>query len=217
MCGRFTLRTPMTVLIRQFQIDLGADQQLPLRFNVAPTQDIPVVRYTDDGRELTLMRWGLIPSWSKDPKSGPLLINARSETAAEKPAFRSAFKTRRCLIPADGFYEWKKAGNKKQPYYFRLTDGQPFAFAGLWEKWQVIESCTILTTEANELAAQMHDRMPVILSPNDYAEWLDPLAKEPGKLLTPFPASEMSAIPVNPIVNNARNEGPACIEPMVEA
>jgi putative SOS response-associated peptidase YedK len=206
----------MSVLIQQFQIDLGADQKLPLRFNIAPTQDIPVVRYTDAGRELTLMRWGLIPSWSKGPTSGSLLINARSETAAEKPAFRSAFKTRRCLIPADGFYEWKKTGGKKQPYHFRLANGQPFAFAGLWEKWQAIESCTILTTEANELAAQMHDRMPVILSPNDYAEWLDPQAKDSGMLLTPFPASEMSAIPVNPIVNNARNEGPECIEPVVE-
>jgi len=122
----------------------------------------------------------------------------------------------RCLIPADGFYEWKKAGTKKQPYHFRLANGQPFAFAGLWEKWQAIESCTILTTEANELAAQMHDRMPVILSPNDYAEWLDPQAKDSGMLLTPVPASEMSAIPVNPIVNNARNEGPECIEPVVE-
>jgi len=173
-----------------------------------------VIRDTEAGRELTWMRWGFISPWSKDPNRGPLLINTRAETAAEKPAFRSAFKSRRCLIPADGFYEWKKAGNKKQPHYFRVAGGQLFAFAGLWEKWQAIESCTILTTEANELSAQIHDRMPVILSSNDYSEWLDPLAKEPGKLLTPFPASEMSAIPVNPIVNNARNEGPECVEPV---
>lgn len=204
----------MTVLIDQFQIEIGSDQQLPLRFNVAPTQDIPIVRQTDAGRELAIVRWGLIPSWSKDAKSGPLLINARSETAAEKPAFRSAFKSRRCLIPADGFYEWKKIGNKKQPYHFRLTDGQLLAFAGLWERWKEIESCTILTTAANELSAQFHDRMPVILSPNDYAEWLDPQAREPGKLMTSFPASEMAAVAVNPIVNNARNEGPDCIEPL---
>lgn len=203
----------MTVLVDQFQIEVGTDQQLALRFNVAPTQDIPIVRQTEAGRELAIVRWGLIPSWSKDAKSGPLLINARSETAAEKPAFRSAFKSRRCLIPADGFYEWKKIGNKKQPYHFRLTDGHLLAFAGLWERWKEIESCTIFTTAANELSGQFHDRMPAILSPNDYAEWLDPQSKEPGKLLTPFPASEMEAVAVNPIVNNARNEGPECIEP----
>jgi putative SOS response-associated peptidase YedK len=203
----------MTLLVDQFQIEIGTDQQLPLRFNVAPTQAIPVVRQTDAGRELAVVRWGLIPSWSKDPKSGPLLINARSETAAEKPAFRSAFKARRCLIPSDGFYEWKKIGNKKQPYHFHLANGQLLAFAGLWERWKEIESCTILTTAANELSGQFHDRMPVILSPNDYAEWLDPQAKEPRKLLTPFPASDMAAVAVNPIVNNARNEGPDCIEP----
>lgn len=204
----------MTLLVDQFQIEIGTDQQLPLRFNVAPTQDIPIVRQTEAGRELAIVRWGLIPAWSKDAKSGPLLINARSETAAEKPAFRSAFKSRRCLIPADGFYEWKKIGNKKQPYHFHLADAQLLAFAGLWERWKEIESCTILTTAANELSGQFHDRMPVILSPNDYTEWLDPQANEPGKLLTPFPASEMAAVAVNPIVNNARNEGPDCIEPL---
>jgi putative SOS response-associated peptidase YedK len=163
MCGRFTLRTPLSVLIDQFEINLGMEIQLPLRFNAAPTQDIPVVRLTDGGRELTLMRWGLIPSWSKEANSGTLLINARSETAAEKPAYRSAFKSRRCLIPADGFFEWQKVGKAKQPYYFQLADGKPFAFAGLWEKWKEIESCTILTTAANELVAPLHDRMPMPL------------------------------------------------------
>lgn len=216
MCGRFTLRTPLSVLIGQFQIILGTEIQLPLRFNVAPTQDIPVVRSTDGGRELTLMRWGLIPSWSKEANSGPLLINARSETAADKPAFRSAFKSRRCLIPADGFFEWKKVGKAKQPYYFQLADEKPFAFAGLWEKWTEIESCTILTTAANEMVASLHDRMPVVLSPNDYAGWLDVKAMEPGKLLDQYPASEMKTTPVNPIVNNARNEGAECIAPVAD-
>ena len=136
-----------------------------------------------------------------------------SETVAEKPAFRSAFKSRRCLIPSDGFYEWKQVGKKKQPYHFHLANGQLLAFAGLLERWNEIESCTILTTEANELSAQFHDRMPVILSPNDYDEWLDPNTKEPSKLLTPYPASEREAVAVNPIVNNARNEMPECIEP----
>jgi putative SOS response-associated peptidase YedK len=214
MCGRFTLRTPLSVLIDQFQINLGTEIQLPLRFNVAPTQDIPVVRTCEGGRELTLMRWGLIPSWSKEANSGPLLINARSETAAEKPSFRSAFKSRRCLIPADGFFEWKKVGKAKQPYYFQLADEEPFAFAGLWEKWTEIETCTILTTAANEMVTPLHDRMPVILSPNDYAEWLDVKTPEPGKLLDQYPASEMKTTPVNPIVNNARNEGTQCIAPV---
>lgn len=216
MCGRFTLRTPLSVLIRQFEIALQADLQLPLRFNVAPVQDVPVVRQTETGRELTAMRWGLLPSWTKDPKQAPLLINARSETLAEKPAFRAAFKSRRCLIPADGFFEWKALGGKKQPYYFQLQGGGPFAFAGLWERWQAIESCTIITTDANELSREFHDRMPAILSPNDYAAWLDPQAPEPGKLLTPYPAAEMTVAAVNPVVNNWRNDSPQCVEPLVE-
>jgi putative SOS response-associated peptidase YedK len=211
MCGRYTLRSKLNVLLRQFGAETSI-QQLPLRYNIAPTQDVPVIRQADAGRELVTMRWGLIPSWSKDPKKGPLLINARADTVAEKPSFRSAFKNRRCLIPADGFYEWKADGRKKQPYLFEVHDGEPFAFAGLWEQWKEIESCVIITTDANELSAQFHDRMPVILAPNDYAEWLE--SEEPGKLLTPYPASEMSATAVNPIVNNARNEGPECAEPI---
>jgi putative SOS response-associated peptidase YedK len=213
MCGRFTLRTRLNILLQQFHAELRDEVELPPRYNIAPTQDIPVVRLTDAGRELTTMRWGLIPSWSKDANSGPLLINARSETVSEKPAFRSVFKSRRCLIPADGFFEWKKVGKAKQPYYFQTADRGLFAFAGLWEKWEEIESCTILTTEANKLVAPMHDRMPVMLSPNDYAEWLDSNPPEPAKLLDQFPASDMIATPVNPVVNNARNEGPECIEP----
>jgi putative SOS response-associated peptidase YedK len=141
------------------------------------------------------------------------LINARSETVAEKSAFRSAFKSRRCLIPSDGFYEWKQVGNKKQPYHFHLANGQRLAFAGLWERRNDIDSCAILTTEANELSAQFHDRMPVILSPNDYEVWLDPNVTDPSKLLSPYPASEIEAVAVNPIVNNARKEVPECIEP----
>jgi putative SOS response-associated peptidase YedK len=173
MCGRFTLRTKLNLLLQQFAAEASSDLELVPRYNIAPTQDIPVVRVADGKRELTLMRWGLIPSWTKDPKSGPLLINARSDTVAAKPAFRSAFKCRRCLIPADGYYEWMAEGKKKQPYWFRVRDGQTFAFAGLWERWHEIESCVILTTEANEMAAKLHDRMPVSLSPNDYERWLE--------------------------------------------
>jgi putative SOS response-associated peptidase YedK len=211
MCGRYTLRSKLNVLLRQFGAETNI-QQLPLRYNIAPTQDVPVIRQADAGRELVTMRWGLIPSWSKDPKKGPLLINARADTVAEKPSFRSAFKKRRCLIPADGFYEWKADGRKKQPYLFEVDGGEPFAFAGLWEQWKEIESCVIITTDANELSAQFHDRMPVILAPNDYAEWFD--SEEPGKLLTPYPAEEMTATAVNPIVNNARNDVPECVEPI---
>jgi putative SOS response-associated peptidase YedK len=214
MCGRFTLRTSLNILLTQFHAELRDDVNLVPRYNVAPTQDIPIVRQTDAGREISLAHWGLIPSWATDPKIGYKLINARSDTAPEKPSYQSAFKSRRCLIPADGFFEWQKIGTKKQPIYFRLADGGPFAFAGLWERWKEITSCTLLTTEPNELVANYHDRMPVILSPNDYAHWLDTSAPEPQKLLTSFPASEMVCYPVNPIVSNSRNEGEQCIEPL---
>lgn len=215
MCGRFTLRTPLHVLMRQFNLSAQTEWQLPLRFNIAPTQSIAVIVETDVGRELEQMRWGLIPSWSKDPKSGPPLFNARSETVAEKPSFRTALRRRRCLIPADGFYEWKKEGKLKQPFYIRRPDEQPFAFAGLWEEWQDARSCTILTTAANGLMAPLHDRMPVILSENDYNVWLDRRNEDEEKLtylFEPLPDDELIAYPVNPVVNNARNETADCIE-----
>ena len=214
MCGRFTLRTPLSVSIDEF--DLSLDQQLLVepRYNIPPTVNVPVVRLADDKRTLSLMRWGLLPSWTKDPKSAPLLNNARAETVAEKPSFRSAFKSRRCLIPASGFFEWKKEGKLKQPYLFRRPDDRPIAFAGLWETWNDIESCTIITTEANALMAPIHDRMPVVLGQNDYAQWLDPTAIELTSLLSPCPAEELVCYPVDPVVNNARNQGPQCIVPL---
>ena len=140
MCGRFTLRTKLNILLQEFHATLRDEIQLSPRYNIAPTQDIPVVRPADGERELTMMRWGLIPSWTKDPKKAPLLNNARGETVAEKPSFRSAFKSRRCIIPASGFYEWKREGKVKQPYLFRHPDDRPIAFAGLWETWNDIES-----------------------------------------------------------------------------
>jgi putative SOS response-associated peptidase YedK len=165
------------------------------------------------------MRWGLIPSWADDPKIGYKLINARAETVAGKPAFRNAFRQRHCLIPADGFYEWHAAGTKaKQPWHIRRKDGRPFAFAGLWEHWNApesppVESCTIITTDANEVVRPIHDRMPVILDPADYAAWLDPrdptIAQE---LLRPCPAEVMTAFPVSSMVNNPKNEDPRCLE-----
>lgn len=222
MCGRFTIHTLMNRLLQEFGIE-NVSWEVPQRYNVAPTQDIPVVRQQDGKPTLSPLRWGLIPSWAKDPKIGYTTINARSETAAEKPAFRSAMKSRRCLIVADGFYEWKREGKNKQPWLFRRGDEQPFAFAGMWERWEKgdkpLETCTILTRSANTLMAPIHDRMPVILSPNDYSAWLDPETKDAttlAYLFEPFPADELVAYPVNPIVNNARNEGPQCIEPVGE-
>jgi putative SOS response-associated peptidase YedK len=225
MCGRFTLRTPLSTLIQQFQLAESPQVQLPLRFNIAPTQDVAAIRVAAAGgpRQLGLLRWGLIPSWAKDPAMGARMINARAETVSEKPSFRAAFRRRRCLVPADGFYEWKKIGRKKQPYYFRRRDDRPFALAGLWEQWwdnrerdgEPLETCTIITTEANELSQPIHDRMPVILDATDYDLWLDPDAqdKEPLQaLLQPYDASQLRADPVSTHVNNVRHDDPQCIE-----
>ncbi len=203
---------------------LDSAPELAPRYNVAPTQPVGIVRYANNiGRpEWTFALWGLIPSWSKDPGIGARLINARAETAPEKPSFRAAFKRRRCLIPADGFYEWKREGRARQPFHFTVADGL-FAFAGLWETWTgpdggEIDSCTILTTEANDLVATVHDRMPVILATEDYAEWLatgqDATPRELTSLrhlLRPFPAAQMAARPVGKYVNSPHNEGEACI------
>jgi putative SOS response-associated peptidase YedK len=171
--------------------------------NIAPTQDILAVTEREDGREATFFKWGLIPSWAKEASIGARLINARSETVAEKPAFRQAFKHRRCVIPADGFYEWQKTERGKQPFFFRMRDEQPFGFAGLWERWEgegrVVNSCTILTTKANEVLRPVHDRMPVILHPADYKLWLAADARELDlvrELLRHFPAEEMTGYPV---------------------
>src|SRR5208337_1215267 len=218
MCGRFTMTTPGRVVNDLFQ--LPEAPLLPLRFNIAPTQPVASVRKTADQgkRELVALHWGLIPSWAKDRKIGYGMINARAETAATKPAFRSPFRNRRCLVAADGFYEWQKTGGKKQPYYFRLTDGQPFGFAGLWDRWEspdgeLVESVTILTTEANELLRPLHERMPVILEPKEYDLWLDPSVRKPElvqPLLRPYRSEAMTAYPVSPWVNDARHDDPRC-------
>jgi putative SOS response-associated peptidase YedK len=219
MCGRYTLRTPPSVLVEHFR--LGFIPEMSPRYNVAPTQQIGIVRRADgDQREFAWAQWGLVPRWAKDPKIGNSMINARAETAAEKPAFRDAYRKRRCLIAADGFYEWKKTGAKtKQPYYMRLKDDRPFGIAGLWERCGELESCTILTTSPNELCANVHDRMPVILSPNDYDQWLDPALTDPADLqplLDAYPADEMLATPVSTHVNNVRNIDKACIAPAAQ-
>ena len=220
MCGRFTLGATAATLAAQF--DLATVPTWTPRYNIAPTQEVLVVLQPSPqaNREARLHRWGLIPPWAKDPSIGNRMINARAETVATKPAFRRAFKERRCLLLADGLYEWQRQERRKQPFYIRLRDGRPFAFAGLWEHWEgsegmAIQSCTILTTTSNEVVGRIHDRMPVILSPTDYDRWLDPSIQEPAvlqTLLRPYPADEMMAYPVSTRVNNPANDSPECVE-----
>ena len=218
MCGRFTQASDSEIIVRVF--DLPEKPTLAPRYNIAPTQDVAAVRAADGGRELVNLHWGLIPSWAKERAMGARMINARAETLAEKPAFRSAFRARRCLIVADGFYEWQKLGTRKQPHFIGFKDRRPFAFAGLWERWQgegsePVESCTIVTTEANELLAPIHDRMPVILDPGDFALWIDPGTKDSDRLaglLRPYPPEALQAYPVGFFVNNPANDTPACRE-----
>ena len=226
MCGRFTLTSNLDELQGRFgflseftdshSIDHGP--WLGPRYNIAPTQ--PVLTVTNDGqRRGQLMRWGLVPFWAKDLKIGARMINAVGETASAKPAFRAAFKKRRCLVLANGFYEWKKEGNRKLPTYIYPKNGEPMAFAGLWEAWkspegQVVQSCTIITTPANPLIQPLHNRMPVILSDETQALWLDPLTEDPKNLeplLIPAPVELLTSHPVADTVNSVKNQGPECI------
>ena len=225
MCGRFTLTDPNVDLAVQFNLPEIPDMQP--RYNIAPTQPVAAVRATRDGsaRELVMLQWGLIPFWAKDPTIGARMINARSETAAEKPSFRAAFRRRRCLIVADGFYEWQKQNGAKQPFFIHLRDARPFAFAGLWEHWEgpddsIIESCTLLTCNPNDFLRTVHNRMPVILDPGDYDLWLDQQVQDPERLqplLRPYPAREMEVYPVSRFVNKPANDSPQCIEPLPDA
>ena len=219
MCGRFTLRTKAEEIALHFVLADVPD--LKPRYNIAPTQKVATIRFVPQrgNRQLSLLRWGLIPYWADDPTIGNRLINARSETVAIKPAFRQAFQKGRCLVVADGFFEWKKTGVTKQPYYIRLGNDKPFAFAALSEHWhrgdQIIDSCTIITTEANKLMADIHDRMPAILSPKDYDLWLEPDFHSQSKLLKmlrPYSADDMEAFPVSTVVNNPRNDTPECVQ-----
>jgi putative SOS response-associated peptidase YedK len=222
MCGRFTLRAPARLQLDLFRLD--AMPELKPRYNIAPSQPIAAVRALPDQpkREVAMLKWGLIPSWAKDPAIGNTLINARSESAATKPSFRSAFKARRCLILADGFYEWQKTKGAKQPFHIQMKSGEPFAFAGLWEHWEdpngeLVESATILTTDANDLMRPIHQRMPVILPPKEFDLWLDPAVKDTAKvapLLQPFAAEAMAASPVSTHVNNPRHDDERCLTPV---
>lgn len=222
MCGRFALYSDASALAGRFGAD--ALEGLNPRYNIAPTQDIPIVRLEGGRRRFAPARWGLVPSWAKAMDSGYSTFNARAETVADKPTFRAAFRHRRCLIPADGFYEWQaRPGSKaKQPFFIALRDRQPMAFAGLWESWcgpdgAAVESCAIIVTGANELMRPIHDRMPVILKPGVWDAWLDPATKDAAAiqaLLMPYPADGMTAWPVGAWVGNARNQGPECVEPV---
>jgi len=207
-------------LVEAFEIEEYPSSITP-NYNIAPTQEVAAVVEEDEKRKLERFHWGLIPSWAKDPAIGNKMINARAETVSEKPSFRKAFKVRRCLILADGFYEWQKMDNGKQPYYIKMQDDSPFAFAGLWEIWgkngEEIRSCTIITTDANDLMDEIHHRMPVILQPEDYSMWLDPDFDEEASLtslLKPYPAAAMEAYPVSRRVNKPSNNEPGAVEPM---
>ena len=229
MCGRYRLSTHPHALYEQFALEMvnPDEREVPPRYNIAPTQPVLAVRARPDGkRELVLLHWGLIPGWAKEPSIGNRMINARAETVAEKPSFRTALRRRRCLIPADGFYEWRaSARGPKQPFDIARGDGAPFAFAGLWEHWQgpngeEIESCAVVTTAANRLMSPIHSRMPVVLAPEDYAAWLASTGEKADDvlpLLAPREWAGMRARPVGTFVNNARHEGPQCLAPAAEA
>ena len=223
MCARFTLTAKPSLITELFDLDLLLDVQR--RYNIAPTQEILTVRHSPEGpHEFAKLRWGLIPSWANDISIGQKLLNARSETIGEKPSFRDAFRKRRCLIVADGFYEWKTENKKKLPYWIHFADRKPFAFAGLWENWdspdgKKIESCTIITTSANAFLKPLHDRMPVILPKEHYASWLDQgidQVKELQNLFEPLPDEALRMFAVSPQVNGPRFDDPSCIEPLEE-
>jgi putative SOS response-associated peptidase YedK len=218
MCGRFTLTSNLDDLQGRFGFVAGPLDDLP-RYNVAPTQQVLAV-VNDGQRRAELLRWGLIPFWAKDPKIGYRMINAVGETLATKPAFRAAFRRRRCLVLADGFFEWRKEGNKKIPTYIFLKSREPFAFAGIWEVWKALDgetvrSCAIVTTKPNAFMEQIHHRMPVILSEETEALWLDPMTEEASvlaPLLMPSPPELMDSYLVSDLVNSPKNHGPECIE-----
>lgn len=221
MCGRFTLHSRLNLLLHQFAVET-APHWKP-RYNIAPTQTALVVRQIESQpRQMVGLRWGLVPSWAKDASIGNQMINARAETVASKPAFRTAFKRRRCVVPADGYYEWAKTQQGKQPYYIRLRDEAPFGMAGLWDSWHTdredaMETFTIITTDSAECTQPLHDRMPVILRPEDYDLWLDPTFQASAPLqalLRPYDSDEIRFDPVSTLVNSPRNDEATCIEPM---
>ncbi|MSR32406.1 MAG: SOS response-associated peptidase [Gemmataceae bacterium] len=221
MCGRFALFSEPEELAAYYQAELG--EKISLRYNIAPTQSAVALRHREGGkRALSLLHWGLVPSWAKDAAMASRLINARVETAAEKPSFRAAWKKRRCIIPASGFYEWKKTPENKQPYFISLAGGRPLSFAGLWESragddGAFFESCSILTTSANADMANYHERMPVFLEPWQFDRWLDLGMQDPVKvmeLIQPFPPGRLKFLPVSTHVNKPANDDAECVRPL---
>ena len=223
MCGRYRLSRRKQILEEHFDTVSGEEDWTP-RYNIAPTQPVPIIRQhpREPVREMSLVRWGLIPSWSKDSSASAKMINARSETAGISPAFRDAMKSRRCIIPADGFYEWQKKGKTKQPYCFEVNDGNLFAFAGIWDRWKnpsgdIVETCSILTTTPNAVTSVVHDRMPVILDLDSYDLWLDPGMKNvnvASELLKPYDARSMRCYPISTRINHVANDDEACSAPV---
>jgi putative SOS response-associated peptidase YedK len=221
MCGRFVQYTLFPLLKKEFSLKFGEELSLPPSYNIAPTQQVPVV-VNEDGNRLITCRWGLIPPWAKDTTVGNRMINARAETVAEKPSFKGPFKNHRCIIVADGFYEWKKTDEGKVPVYITMRDGRPFGFAGLYSDWRppegaIIRTCTIITTEPNDLLEPIHNRMPVIIKPEGRDRWLDLEEHDPDKLtplLAPYPSDELDAWEVSKAVNSPGNDGPENIEPL---
>lgn len=211
MCGRYALKTPPRELAAHFGLDETVE--FAPRYNISPGTDIPVIRHSPEGkRVMHLLRWGLVPHWAKDPTIGAKLSNARGETVAEKPSFRDAFKRRRCLVPADGFYEWKSEGRLKQPYYFSMKSGGPFGLGGVWESWRmpdgnILRTCCLITTGPNDIMTPVHDRMPVIISSDNYDQWLKGEADDAQALVRPYPTDEMQAWMVSKRVSRSAEEG----------
>ncbi|CAG0960172.1 SOS response-associated protein YedK [Burkholderiales bacterium] len=221
MCGRYELHAHPAAIALAF--GLAEPPGLAPRYNIAPMQQVPIVRVNAHGvRELVHVRWGLVPRWAKDPSIGARMINARGETVRDKPAFRTAYRRHRCLVPADGFYEWATRGDDKgarQPVHIGMKDGATFAFAGLAERWlgpdgEPLDTCAIVTTDANALLTPVHDRMPVIVAPRDYARWLDPAVADPSELIAPCPDDAIRVAPVSTRVNSVRHDDPSLIEPL---
>jgi putative SOS response-associated peptidase YedK len=222
MCGRYRLSRRKQIIEEHFD-SVSSEEDWTPRYNIAPTQSVPIIRQhpKEPVRQLSLVRWGLIPSWAKDASGAAMMINARSETAAIKPAFRDALKSRRCLVPADGFYEWQRTGKSKQPFCFEVNEGSLFAFAGLWDRWKDpngtwLKSCSILTTTPTVVTSSVHDRMPVILDPDRYDLWLDPGMHDSrvvSEMLKPYDARLMRCYPVSARVNHVANDDAECSAP----
>ena len=221
MCGRFTLQAPEMLIRKAFNLRNAVQLNLQPRYNIAPSQDISIIRDAEEGHALTLARWGLIPHWSKEPKTKYSTINARIETVAEKPTYRTPFRSRRCLIPADGFYEWKMVNGHKIPHYIHMRKGGVFAFAGIWDRWEgngeTLDSCSIIVMPSNEVMKPLHERMPAIIAPTHYDLWLDPRITEKDEImgfLNSAPSGSLKYYPISPWVNLPKHNDERCIRPV---